>query len=122
MTDVVNLRNKLASFADLWSPKVVASLNGQQVRVAKLQGEYVWHRHADEDELFLVIAGRLLIHLRDRLITLEEGELYVVPRGVELKPEAPGECHVLLFEPATTRPTGDAEDPRGVEVADLERI
>jgi len=103
----VDLRAKFASFATLWDPKVVAELNGQHVKLAKLRGEFVWHQHAHEDELFLVLRGRLEMHLRDRVLHVGEGQFVVVPRGVEHKPVAPDEVHVLLFEPASTLNTGD---------------
>ena len=108
----VNLAEKLALFSEHWSPRIVGELNGQQVKLAKLQGEFVWHQHAEEDELFLVLKGRLLIHLRDRVVELDEGEFFVVPRGVEHKPVAEGEVHVLLFEPASTLNTGNVQDDR----------
>ena len=103
----INLRDALARVSEHWSPVVLAELNGQEVRVAKLLGEFVWHRHEHEDELFLVISGNLRIDLRDRSIELAEGELLVVPKGVEHRPVAESEAHVLLFEPASTVPTGD---------------
>ncbi|HWL94591.1 MAG TPA: cupin domain-containing protein [Phycisphaerae bacterium] len=101
--DAVNLTQKLASFSETWSPKVVAELNGQYVKLVKFQGEYVWHHHANEDEMFLVIDGRIDIHFRDRVVSLGPGEFCVVPRGVEHKPVAEKLASVLLFEPATTR-------------------
>jgi len=112
--DKVDLGAKLRLFSDHWSPKVVAELNGQQVKLVKFQGEFVWHRHENEDELFLVLAGRLRMEFRDRHVWLEEGQLIVVPRGVEHRPCAESEVHVLLFEPASTLNTGDASDPRTV--------
>jgi mannose-6-phosphate isomerase-like protein (cupin superfamily) len=111
----VNLAEKLAQFAEHWSPRIVGELNGQQVKLAKLSGEFMWHRHADEDELFLVIAGHLDIRLRDRVIALDPGELFIVPRGVEHHPVASGETHVLLFEPASTRNTGDVRNERTID-------
>lgn len=122
MGDVVNLRAKLASFSERWTPKVVAELNGQMVKVAKLEGEYSWHQHETEDELFLVVHGELELRLEDRTVTLREGELFVVPRGVRHQPVAREECHVVLFEPATVRSAGDTDDPRGVAPDELERI
>jgi mannose-6-phosphate isomerase-like protein (cupin superfamily) len=113
--DRINLRDKLALFSDHWSPKIVAELNGQQVKLVKFQGEFVWHQHDVEDELFLVVQGRFRMDFRDREVWLEEGEMIVVPRGVEHRPFAPEEVHVLLFEPATVINTGDAEDARRVE-------
>jgi len=111
----VNLAEKLSRFSERWSPKVVAELNGQQVKLAKLEGEFVWHQHDQEDELFLVVKGTLEIQFRDRVVRLGEGELLVVPRGVEHKPVAQGEVQVLLFEPASTLNTGNVRDERTVE-------
>jgi mannose-6-phosphate isomerase-like protein (cupin superfamily) len=122
MDGVVDLREKLASFDEHWVPKVVAELNGQYVKVAKFQGQYVWHHHEREDELFLVVKGRLRIRLRDRAVELREGELFVVPRGVEHRPEADEEVECVLFEPASTRNTGNVDEERTIEAADLERI
>jgi mannose-6-phosphate isomerase-like protein (cupin superfamily) len=114
----VNLRAKFALFADHWSPKVVGELNGQQVKLVKLQGEFVWHKHDSEDELFLVVRGRFRMEFRDRHVWLDEGEFLIVPRGVEHRPVAEEEVHVLLFEPATTLNTGDVRDERTVEQLD----
>ena len=93
------LKDKLSLFTEHWSPKIIAELNGQQVKVAKLKGEFVWHKHDEEDELFLVLKGKLKIELRDRVIDLNEGEFVVIPRGIEHKPVASIEVEVLLFEP-----------------------
>ena len=109
--DTVSLAAALARITEHWSPQVIAELNGQQVKLAKLCGEFVWHAHAQEDELFLVLHGTLQMHFRDRVQEIGPGELLVVPRGVEHKPVAREEVHVMLFEPATTVRTGDAEDP-----------
>lgn len=114
----VNLRQKLAAFDERWSPKVVAALNGQEVKLAKLEGPFVWHHHAAEDELFLVLSGRLRIEFRDGEVTLEPGELVVVPRGVEHRPHGEGEVEVLLFEPASTLNTGNVRNERTVENPD----
>ncbi len=103
----INLRDKLATFSDLWSPKVVAGFNGHDVMVVKVRGEFVWHAHPDTDDLFLVLSGALVIQLRDGEVRLGPGELYVVPRGVEHRPVAPEETHLLLMEPAGTPNTGD---------------
>ena len=111
----INLKEKLRQFTDLWQPRIIAELNGQEVKLAKLQGEFVWHHHANEDELFLVLEGRLSIHLRDRVVELEAGELFIVPRGVEHKPVASEEAHVLLLEPASTLNTGNLVNERTVE-------
>jgi mannose-6-phosphate isomerase-like protein (cupin superfamily) len=103
----VNIRQKLSQFHDHWSPKIVGELNGQQVKLVKFLGEFVWHHHENEDELFLVVKGRFRMDFRDRQVWLEEGELLIVPRGVEHRPVAPEEVHVLLFEPASTLNTGN---------------
>src|SRR5580692_3983570 len=108
--DKVNLRDKLALFADHWSPKIVGELNGQQVKLVKFRGEFVWHHHDREDELFLVVKGRFRMEFRDRQVWLEEGEFRIVPRGVEHRPVADEDVHVLLFEPATTLNTGDVRN------------
>jgi mannose-6-phosphate isomerase-like protein (cupin superfamily) len=111
----VNLRQTFALFSETWSPKVVGELNGQQVKLVKLLGEFVWHHHDQEDELFLVVRGRFRMEFRDRHVDLEEGEFLIVPRGVEHRPVAAEEAHVLLFEPATTLNTGDVRNARTVE-------
>lgn len=118
--DKVNIAQKFSQFDDLWSPKVIAELNGQYVKLAKLKGEFVWHHHEVEDELFLVTKGRLLIKFRDRDVWLEEGELVVIPAGAEHKPVAEEEAHVLFFEPQTTLNTGNVQDER--TISELERI
>jgi len=114
----VNLSDKLALFSEHWSPKIAGELNGQQVKLVKFQGEFVWHRHEAEDELFLVVRGRFRMDYRERgeqlAIDLEEGEFLIVPRGVEHRPVANEEVHVLLFEPAGTLNTGDVHDARTV--------
>ena len=110
----VNLAEKLALFGEHWSPKVVGELNGQHVKRVKFQGEFVWHKHDHEDELFLVVKGRFRMDFRDRQVTLEDGEFLIVPRGVEHRPVAAEEVHVLLFEPASTLNTGEVLDERTV--------
>ena len=112
--DKIDVAAKLALVHDYWTPHIIAELNGQHVKVVKLKGEFVWHRHEHEDELFYVLDGRLVIELRDGAITLDRGELCVVPRGVEHRPVAADEVHVLLFEPAGTRNTGNVENDRTV--------
>jgi mannose-6-phosphate isomerase-like protein (cupin superfamily) len=108
----VSLAGKLAAITEHWRPKLVGELNGQEVKLAKLQGEFVWHHHADEDELFLVVRGHLRIELRDdRAIELVPGEFVIVPRGVDHRPVAREEVELLLFEPAGTRNTGNVDDP-----------
>jgi mannose-6-phosphate isomerase-like protein (cupin superfamily) len=113
--DKVNLSDKLRQFTEIWSPRIVGELNGQHVKLVKVEGEFVWHHHAHEDELFLVLKGQLSIHLRDRMVVLEEGEFYIVPRGVEHKPAAEAEAHVLVFEPAATLKTGNVRNARTVD-------
>jgi len=103
----INLADKLAAFSDLWSPKIVGGFNGHDLMVVKAKGEFNWHSHADTDDFFLVLKGRLVIHLRDGAVSLGPGELYVVPRGVEHRPVAEEETHILLIEPAGTPNTGD---------------
>lgn len=113
--DTVNLHAKFTKFDELWSPKIVAALNGQLVKVAKLEGEFVWHQHAGQDELFLVVRGRLRIDLRDRALELSEGELTVIPAGVEHRPVAAEEVWVVLLEPAETLNTGDVRNERTLD-------
>ncbi len=114
----INLAEKFAAFSAHWSPKIVAELNGQHVKLVKFRGEFVWHRHAHEDELFLVVRGRFRMEYRDRTVELREGELLVVPRGVEHRPVADEEVSVLLFEPASTVNTGTAGGERTVASPD----
>jgi mannose-6-phosphate isomerase-like protein (cupin superfamily) len=116
----VNLAEKLALFSDHWNPKVVGELNGQQVKLVKFKGPFTWHHHDTEDEMFLVVKGRFRMELRDRNVELAEGEFIVVPRGVEHRPVADEEVHVLLFEPATTLNTGNVVNER--TVSELERL
>ena len=104
----VNLNQKLSLFSEHWNPKIVGELNGQHVKLAKLKGEFVWHKHEHEDELFFVAKGILKMELRDKTITINENEFLIVPKGVEHKPVADEEVHIMLFEPATTLNTGDA--------------
>ena len=106
----VNIAQKLGAFSDHWSPKIVAELNGQHVKLAKFRGEFVWHHHDQEDEMFLVVKGRFRMDFRDRSEWIEEGEFIVVPRGVEHRPSAGEEVHIMLFEPSSTLNTGNVED------------
>ncbi len=108
---VVDLAERLAQFSEHWSPRVVARLNDYEVKVAKLEGEFVWHSHLDTDELFLVLSGELTIGLRDVEVCLGPGQLFVVPRGVEHRPVATGEAQVVLIEPGGVVNTGDAGGP-----------
>jgi mannose-6-phosphate isomerase-like protein (cupin superfamily) len=116
----VNIAQKLSLFGEHWTPKVVGELNGQHVKLVKVQGEFVWHRHDEEDELFLVVKGRFRMEFRDREVWIERGEFVVVPRGVEHRPVAEEEASVLLFESASTLNTGKLKDE--MTVAELDRI
>lgn len=126
----ISIAGKLASFSDQWSPKIIAELNGQHVRLARLQGEFIWHAHEHEDELFLILKGELTMRLREREapdsppnereVIAREGEILIIPRGVEHLPIAHRECCVLLFEPASTSNTGTAVGERTLHT--LERI
>jgi mannose-6-phosphate isomerase-like protein (cupin superfamily) len=115
MIKKINLSEKFNRFSEQWSPKIAAELNDSYVKLARLQGEFVWHKHDVEDEMFLVVKGRLKIQLRDGEIDLGEGELVVIPRGVEHCPLAEEEALVLLLEPKATRNTGDVINERTVE-------
>jgi mannose-6-phosphate isomerase-like protein (cupin superfamily) len=107
-SSAINFTDKFAQFSDLWSPRIIAQMNDYHLKLAKIKGEFVWHTHPETDEVFIVIAGSLNIRLRDGVVKLNEGEMYVVPKGVEHKPVAEQECHILLIEPAGTLNTGDA--------------
>jgi mannose-6-phosphate isomerase-like protein (cupin superfamily) len=120
MLEKIDLAEKLGRFTDYWHPRVVAELNGQHVKLAKLKGEFVWHHHEAEDELFLVVRGRLRMQLRDGEVVLEPGHVIVIPRGVEHRPVADEEVHLLLFEPASTLNTGNVRSERTRER--LERL
>lgn len=116
----VNLAEKFSRFSDHWNPRIAGELNGQQVKLVKFQGEFVWHTHDHEDELFLVVKGGFVMELRDRNIELHEGEFLIIPRGVEHRPVAKEEVQVLLFEPASTLNTGDVKTE--LTKTDLESI
>ena len=118
--DKVNVSKKLSLFDEHWSPKIVGELNGQLVKLVKFSGEFVWHHHDNEDEMFLVVDGRFRMEFRDREVWLEEGEFIVVPRGVEHRPVAEEEASVMLFEPASTLNTGNVTGE--MTVAELDRI
>jgi mannose-6-phosphate isomerase-like protein (cupin superfamily) len=113
--DKVNLSRKFSSFDDYWSPKIVAELNDAYVKLVKVKGEFVWHHHKKEDELFLVTKGRLTIKLRGRDVSLKAGEFFVVPKGVEHKPVAQSETHAVLIEPKVTLNTGNIRNERTVQ-------
>ena len=108
----INISQKLAQFNDHWNPRIIGELNHQNVKLAKLKGEFIWHKHDDEDEMFLVIKGSLKIAFRDRTETIKENEIIIVPKGVEHKPIAEEEVSIMLFEPATTINTGALENER----------
>lgn len=110
MTDKINLNAALSTFEDTWAPRTVATVNDYDVRVVHIEGEFVWHKHDDTDELFLLIDGEAQIELRDHTIELTPGELFVVPKGVEHKPRSPGGASLLLFEPSETENTGTASE------------
>lgn len=114
MKDKANLTEKFASFPEYWTPKIVAELNGQHVKLSKFKGEFVWHHHEHEDEMFLVHKGSFRMEFRDRTVTLGEGDFIVVPKGVEHRPVSDGEVHVVLFEPAGTVNTGNVSSERTV--------
>jgi mannose-6-phosphate isomerase-like protein (cupin superfamily) len=120
MLPVINLADKFSRFADHWSPKIVADLNDSHVKLVKVQGEFVWHSHAEEDELFLVLDGELEMELRDGTVRVRPGEFLVVPHGVEHRPVARAEVKLMLIEPAKIKHTGDVIDPR--TLTELERI
>ena len=109
--DKINLAASFAQISEFWRPKIVAELNGQDVKLAKLRGEFVWHHHEREDELFLVVKGRLLVEFRDRTVALGPGEMVVVPHGAEHRPVALEDVEMLIFEPAGVRNTGNVEHP-----------
>lgn len=120
MVETVNIARKLELFQDYWNPRVAGEINDMQVKLVKLKGEFVWHHHEHEDELFLVVKGELLMRLRDRDLRVGEGEFVIIPHGVEHMPVAEEEVHVLLLEPKSTLNTGNVEDERTVR--DLDRI
>jgi mannose-6-phosphate isomerase-like protein (cupin superfamily) len=106
----VNLKEKLSLFSDHFNPRIAGELNGQQVKLVKFKGEFIWHHHEDEDELFLVLKGSFDMHVRDKIVTVNEGEFIIMPRGVEHKPVAKEEVEILLFEPASTLNKGNISD------------
>lgn len=109
MPDKINISEKFELFSDYWTPKIIGQLNGQDVRLAKLKGEFVWHQHAQEDEMFLVVKGKLNIELRDKTLYLNAGEMIIIPAGVEHRPIAEEEVHVMLFEPSAIKHTGEVK-------------
>lgn len=115
MTTVINVTQKFGLFNEYWSPRVVGELNDSHIKLAKLHGEFIWHLHENEDEMFLIVKGKLLIKLRDRNLWLNEGEFVIIPKGVEHCPVAEEEVHVMLLEPKSTLNTGDQKNERTVE-------
>jgi len=120
MIETVNIIEKLSQFSDYWNPKVVGELNGQHVKLVKLHGEFIWHKHENEDEMFFVINGILKIEFRDKTVSINPGEFIIVPKGIEHKPIADDEVSIMLFEPDTTLNTGDTKGELTRET--LERI
>lgn len=108
----INFQDKLSKFSEQWSPKIIAQMNDYHFKIAKIEGEFIWHDHPETDEVFIVLKGQLAIQLHDRSVVLKEGEMFVVPKGVEHKPVAEKECHILLIEPAGTVNTGDLVNER----------
>jgi len=108
----VNISEKLTLFNDYFNPKIVGELNGQYVKLVKTNGEFVWHKHDHEDEMFLLIKGKFRMELRDKIVEMQPGEFIIIPRGVEHRPVAEGEAHIMLFEPATTLNTGNIKNER----------
>jgi mannose-6-phosphate isomerase-like protein (cupin superfamily) len=112
----VNITEKLSLFSDYWNPRIVGELNHQHVKLVKLNGEFIWHKHDDEDEMFLVINGNFRMELRDKTIYMQPGEFIIIPKGIEHKPISEGESHIMLFEPASTLNTGNVTSERTKEV------
>ncbi len=108
----VNIKEKLGTFSDHWNPRVIGELNGQSIKAVKLKGEFIWHHHEQEDELFLVVKGKLKMEFRDKTVEVSEGEFIIVPHGIEHKPVADVEVEILLFEPSTTLNTGNVENEK----------
>lgn len=109
MPNKVTIEEKLSSFSDYWNPRIIGELNGQHIKIAKLKGEFVWHKHDNEDEMFLIVKGKLKIEFRDKTVELNQNEFIIVPKGVEHKPVADEEVEIMLFEPITTLNTGNTE-------------
>ena len=113
--EVINLNEKFGLFNDHWSPKIVGELNGQEIKLAKVKGEFIWHNHKEEDELFFIIKGKLKIEFREKTVELAEGEMIIVPKGVEHRPIAENEVLLMLFEPANIKHTGEVKHALTVE-------
>ena len=110
MIEKINIEQKLNLFSDYWNPRIAGELNGQLIKLVKFKGEFIWHKHDNEDEMFLVIKGKFKMELRDKLIDINEGEFIIIPKGIEHNPSADEEVHIMLFEPASTLNTGDKND------------
>lgn len=122
MLETINLEDKFSLFDEYWQPKIIGELNGQFIKIAKFKGEFDWHCHDNEDEYFHIIKGQIIIHLRDKSVHLSTGQCFIVPKGVEHKPEAKEEAHVLMFEPMTTAHTGSSSTELTVEIEHQQRI
>ena len=118
----INLSEKFRLIQELWTPKIVGELNGQYIKIAKIEGEFVWHQHDAEDEYFQVIRGEIMIHFRDETVRLREGECIIVPRGIEHRPEAKEEAWIMMFEPKSTAHTGSTETDHTVAIEDPEWV
>jgi len=118
--EIIKLKDKLSLIHDYWNPKIVGELNGQHIKLAKIKGEFIWHKHEEEDEFFMVLEGQLIIEMRDKKVVLNKNDCYIVPMGVEHKPIAIEEVSIMMFEPITTLNTGEKENERTVKK--LERI
>ena len=118
MLEAVNVLKKFEEIKDYWSPKIIGEVNGQYVKIAKLKDEFVWHQHEDEDELFYIVKGTLKIDLEEGMVTLQEGEFYIVPKKVRHNPHADEECWVMMFEPKSTKHTGDVVTERTKSIED----
>ena len=116
--EIINLNEKFSLFSDHWSPKIVGELNGQEIKLARVKGEFVWHNHKEEDELFFIIKGELKIEFKEKTVVLKEGEMIIVPKGVEHKPIAEEEVLLMLFEPANIKHTGDVKHALTVDKYD----
>ena len=122
MLDKINFTEKFDMFDEYWTPKIIGEMNGQYIKLAKLKGEFVWHTHDNEDEYFQVIKGSINIHLREQTIVLEEGESFIVPKGVQHKPEALEEAHVMMIVPKAAQHTGGTKSSLTVETENQERL
>ena len=118
----INLQEKFSKITEYWTPKIIAESNGHYVKITKVKGEFVWHDHKNEDELFIIIKGKLLLHFRDRVVEMNPGEIYVIPRGEEHKPVAEEETHILYIEPKETKHTGEVASDLTVKSSEMEWI